>query len=319
LQGMEDPVRPEAVEAAAAAQRAGVRVLMITGDHVDTARAIGARLGLGGQALEGHELQALSDEALDARLRDVNVFARVAPEHKLRVVQRLKAQGQIVAVTGDGVNDAPALRAAHLGVAMGKGGTDVAREASDMVLADDDFATITSAIEEGRVVFANIRKVTFFLLSTGAAMPLTLVVALLAGWPLPFVAAQILWINFVTKALQDVALAFEPGEPGLLDRRPRPPTEGVVTRAMLGRMLVVGVILAAGTLAAFWWTLRATGDLTLARTVALTQMVVFQFWHVLNCRSLERSVFQVPPLSNRFLFISLVAALLAHLAALHVG
>ncbi|MCO5168284.1 MAG: HAD-IC family P-type ATPase [Planctomycetes bacterium] len=319
LHGMEDPVRPEAVEAVAAAQRAGVRVLMITGDHVDTARAIGARLGLGGEALEGHALQALSDEELDARLRDVNVFARVAPEHKLRVVQRLKEQRQIVAVTGDGVNDAPALRAAHLGVAMGKSGTDVAREASDMVLADDNFATITSAIEQGRVVFANIRKVTFFLLSTGAAMPMTLVVALLAGWPLPFVAAQILWINFVTKALQDVALAFEPGEPGLLDRRPRPPTEGVVTRPMLARMLVVGVILAAGTLAAFWWTLRATDDLVLARTVALTQMVVFQFWHVLNCRSLERSILQVPPLSNRFLFVSVVAALLAHLAALHVG
>jgi magnesium-transporting ATPase (P-type) len=322
LQGMEDPVRPEAVEAIRSANEAGIRVLMITGDHVDTALAVGNQLGLdphGAGALEGHGIGALSDAELDRDLSRVNVFARVAPEHKLRIVQRLRAQGEVVAVTGDGVNDAPALREAHLGIAMGRTGTDVAKEASDMVLADDNFATITAAVEEGRIIFANIRKVTFFLLSTAAGQILALLVAIAVGWPLPLLAAQILWINLVTNGVQDVALAFEPGEPGLLRRPPRPRGEGIVTRRILQRLGAVGVVIAAGTLAMFWWTWRNTGDLDLARTAAMTQMVVFQFFHVLNSRSLERSVFEIPPLSNRFLFVSVFAALGAHLAALHVS
>jgi magnesium-transporting ATPase (P-type) len=217
------------------------------------------------------------------------------------------------------VNDAPALRAAHLGIAMGKGGTEVAREASDMVLADDNFATITAAVEEGRVIFANIRKVTFFLLSTGAGQILAILVALALGWPLPILAAQILWINLVTNGVQDVALAFEPGEPGLLARPPRRAGEGVFTPRLFARLAGVGVVLAAGTLGTFWWSWRATGDLDLARTVAMTQMVVFQFFHVLNCRSLDRSILRVPPFSNPFLFVSVLAAAGAHLAALHWG
>jgi magnesium-transporting ATPase (P-type) len=321
LQGMEDPVRPEAVAAVADAHRAGIRVLMLTGDHADTARAIGRQVGLdraGVGAMEGHVLAALSDEELGRAVREVEVFARVAPEHKLRIVRCLKEQGEIVAVTGDGVNDAPALRAAHLGIAMGKTGTDVARESSDMVLADDDFATITAAIEEGRVVFANIRKVTFFLLSTAAGQILTILAALALGWPLPLLAAQLLWINVVTNGLQDVALAFEPGEPGLLRRPARPPGEGVVTRRILERLGGVGLVLAAGTLGMFWWSWRTTGDLDAARTVAMTQMVVFQFFHVFNSRSLDRSVLRIPLLSNPFLFASVAAAALAHLAALHL-
>ena len=320
LQGMEDPVRPEAVEAIRATHQAGIRVLMVTGDHVDTARAIGRQLGLdpeGAGALEGHAITALSDEELDRDLRRVNIYARVAPEHKLRIVRRLREQGEVVAVTGDGVNDAPALREAHLGIAMGRTGTDVAKEASDMVLADDNFATITAAVEEGRVIFSNIRKVTFFLLSTAVGEILAIMVAIAMGWPLPFVAAQILWINLVTNGLQDVALAFEPGEPGLLRRAPRPRREGVLTRRLLERLGAVGLVLAAGTLGIFWWTWQSTGDVDLARTVAMTQMVVFQFFHVFNCRSLDRSVFEIPLLANRFLFVSLVAALGAHLAVLY--
>jgi magnesium-transporting ATPase (P-type) len=320
LQGMEDPVRPEAVEAIRATHQAGIRVLMLTGDHVGTALAIGRQLGLdpeGVGALEGHALTALTDDELDRDLGRVNVFARVAPEHKLRIVQRLRARGEIVAVTGDGVNDAPALREAHLGIAMGRSGTDVAKEASDMVLADDNFATITAAVEEGRVIFSNIRKVTFFLLSTAVGEILAILVAIAAGWPLPFVAAQILWINLVTNGLQDVALAFEPGEPGLLDRPPRPRKEGILTRRILERLAAVGLVLATGTLGMFWWTWNDTGDMDLARTVAMTQMVVFQFFHVFNCRSLDRSVFEIPPLSNPFLFVSLVAAAGAHLAVLY--
>ncbi|HSJ32023.1 MAG TPA: HAD-IC family P-type ATPase [Longimicrobiales bacterium] len=322
-QGMEDPVRPEAVAAVRAAHTAGIRVLMLTGDHVDTARNVGSQLGLGAgpdpRAVEGSSLDSLTDEELTLIIREVDVYARVTPKHKLRLVQSLMAQGEIVAVTGDGVNDAPALRAAHLGIAMGKGGTDVAREASDMILADDNFATITAAIEEGRTIFGNVRKVAFFLLSTAVAEVITILVALLAGWPLPFIAAQILWINLVTNGLQDVALAFEKGEPGLLQRPPRRIREGIVTLRILERLGAVGIVLAAGTLAVFWWTLEQSGDLTHARTMAMTQMVVFQFFHVFNCRSLDRSVFSIPLFSNRFLFISIITAAAAHVAVLHIG
>jgi calcium-translocating P-type ATPase len=322
MQGMEDPVRPEAVAAVAAAHAAGIRVLMLTGDHVETARVIGRQLGLGGTAgtaVEGRAIEHLADAELDELIRDVDIYARVAPEHKLRLVQRLKAGGEIVAVTGDGVNDAPALRAAHLGVAMGRSGTDVAREAADMVLADDNFATITAAIEEGRTVFSNVRKVAFFLLSTAVGEVITILVALLAGWPLPFVAVQILWINLVTNGVQDVALAFEKAEPGLLQRPPRPRGEGIITKRILERLAGVGVVLAAGTLGVFWWALEQSGgDLTYARTMAVTQMVVFQFFHVFNSRSLDRSIFAIPLFSNRFLFVSIIAAAAAHLAVLHL-
>lgn len=320
LVGMEDPVRPEAVAAVAAAREAGIRVLMLTGDHVGTARAIGRRLGLRdgpSHALEGRELGAMDDAELSARLPEVDIWARVAPEHKLRITRALRDAGEVVAVTGDGVNDAPALAAAHLGVAMGKGGTDVAREASDMVLADDNFATITAAVEEGRIVFSNLRKVTFFLLSTGVGQVLAILAAVLLAWPIPFLPAQILWINLVTNGLQDVALAFEPGEPDLLKRPPRPQREGVVTWRLLERLLGVGLILAGGTLWTFWWVLEGTGDLDLARTAAVTQMVVFQFFHVFNSRSLDRSILRVPPLSNRILFVSLLVAGTVHLAGLY--
>jgi Ca2+-transporting ATPase len=322
LQGMEDPVRPEVVEAVQSAQESGIRVIMITGDHVDTAEAIGRQLGLdpeGHGALEGKVLDRLSDEELDLQLMNVNIFARVSPKHKYRIVDRLKNLDHVVAVTGDGVNDAPALRAAHLGVAMGKSGTDVAREASDMVLSDDNFASITSAIEEGRIVFSNIRKVTFFLLSTAVGELIVILIAVLMNWPLPFIAVQILWINLVTNGLQDIALAFEPGEPGILKRKPRPPKDGILTGRLMERLGGVGLVLAAGTLGTFWWVYQQTADLDMARTAAMTQMVVFQFFHVLNCRSLDRSIFRINFFSNKFLFISLSAALLAHLAVLHVG
>ena len=319
LVGMEDPLRPEAAGAVERARAAGIRVLMLTGDHAATALAIGRRIGLGDAVTTGREIATLPDDALDSVLRDCSVFARVAPEHKLRLVQRLQAQGEVVAVTGDGANDAPALRAAHLGIALGARGSDVAREAAAMVLADDNFATITAAVEEGRIVFANIRKVTFFLLSTAAGEVLAILVTLLLGWPLPFTAAQILWINLVTDSLQVFALAFEPGEPGLLARPPRPRAEGVLTARHFARLLAIGALLTVVTLATFWWALAATNDMTVARTAALTQMVVLQFYHAFNCRSLDRSAFAIPPLSNRFLFASMVTVAVVHLGALHVG
>lgn len=324
FQGMEDPIRYEALQSIRICQDAGIRVIMITGDHVETAIAIGRKLGLdthnNGMALEGRDLDQLSDSELDEKIQTVNIFARVSPQHKLLIVERLIQIGHIVAVTGDGVNDAPALRAAHLGVAMGKTGTDVAREASDMVLSDDNFATITAAIEEGRISFSNIRKVTFFLLSTAVGELIVILIALLMNWPLPFVAVQILWINLVTNGLQDMALAFEPGESGIIKRKPRPLNEGILTGRLMERLGGVGVVLAAGTLWMFWGTMeKSGGDLDAARTVAMTQMVVFQFFHVFNCRSLDRSLFKVNFFSNKFLFMTVIVALLAHLAVLHVG
>jgi magnesium-transporting ATPase (P-type) len=321
FQGMEDPLRPEAKEAVRATRDAGIRVIMLTGDHADTASAIGRQLGLAGPgdaAREGRTLDELSDHELDEVVRDVNVFARVSPEHKLRLVERLKSLGEVVAVTGDGVNDAPALRAAHLGVAMGRAGTDVAREASDMVLTDDNFASITSAVEEGRLVFANIRKVTYFLLSTGLALVFTILFSLFAGWPLPYVAVQVLWINLVTNGLQDVALAFEKGEPGLLDDPPRDPGEGVINREVLYRLAWVSVLITVLTMGVFYWMLSRAVPLEEARSVAMTQMVMFQFFHVFNSRSLRRSLFRVPLRANPFLAVSITVAILAQLAVLHV-
>ena len=321
FQGMEDPLRPEAKDAVEATQGAGIRVIMLTGDHTDTAKAIGDQLGLmedGKEVRAGRELEDLSDEELDNVVRDVHVYARVSPEHKLRLVERLKEQGQIVAVTGDGVNDAPALQAAHLGIAMGQAGTDVAREASDMVLADDNFASITNAVEEGRIVFANIRKVTYFLLSTGVGLVLTILSALFAPWPLPYVAAQVLWINLVTKGLQDVALAFEPGEPGLLTEPPRDPQEGVINRPVLHRMIWLGLFMSIGTMGTFWWILQQDVSLELARSVAMTQMVMFQFFHLFNCRSFHRSIFKVSFFSNPYVVGAVAISLLAHLGILHL-
>ena len=230
LQGMVDPPRDGVPEAVAQLHRAGMRVVMVTGDHATTAAAIATEIGLGaGDTLTGRDLDDLDDETLRGRLAFTTVFARVAPEQKLRIVQTLRGLGAVVAVTGDGVNDAPALHAADIGIAMGRDGTDVARQAADMVLADDDFVTIRAAVEQGRITFDNVRKVTFFLISTGAAEIVMLLTGLALGWPLILLPAQLLWLNLVTNGVQDVALAFEPAEPGVLDRPPRDPREGLVS------------------------------------------------------------------------------------------
>ena len=321
LQGMMDPPRRGVREAVVGCQESGVRVVMITGDHAVTAQAIARQLGISREndtVLTGAELENLEDEELRRHAPEVSVYARVTPEHKLRVVKVLRSRGETVAVTGDGVNDAPALKSADIGIAMGKSGTDVAREASDMVLTDDNFVSLYSAVEEGRITFDNVRKVTFFLISTGAAAILAILSALLLGMPLPFLPAQLLWLNLVTNGLQDVALAFEPGERGVLKRPPRSQQEGVVSGLLWERTLVAGAVMAVGTLLLFWWELNRTGSLEQAQTVALTTMVLFMAFHVWNARSESRSAFKLNPLSNPFLLVAVLAALVVHVAALYL-
>jgi len=321
LQAMQDPPRPGVREAIHGCRRAGIRVVMVTGDHAGTAEAIARELGIGGsepRVVTGMQLSAMSEDELDAVVATTDVFARVAPEQKLRIVQALRARGHVVAVTGDGVNDAPALRAADIGIAMGRSGTDVAREAADIVLADDNFVTIFEAVREGRVTFSNLRKVTYFLISTGAASLVILPVALLLGWPTPFVAAQLIWLNLVTNGLQDLALAFEPGDPDVLDHPPRHPREGLISPILWERTVFVGLVMAVGTLLLFHWELEREGaSLAQAQTVALTTLVLFQVFHVGNSRSEWQSVFLRSPFSNPFLFVATAAALGIHIWAIY--
>ncbi len=323
LHGLLDPPRDGVKEAIAAARRAGQRVVMITGDHAATALAIARDLGIAADddavVLTGRDLDDRSDEELRDLVADVSVFARVEPGHKLRIVEAAQEIGEVVAVTGDGVNDAPALKRADIGVAMGQAGTDVAREASELVLTDDNFVTIESAIEEGRVTFDNVRKVTFFLISTGVGTFLIVPLSMLLGWPLILVPAQLLWANVITKGLQDLALAFEPGEPDVLDQQPRGRKEPVVTGPLWVRTAITGAVIGAGTLLMFGWAL-AQDHLTLAQaqTVALTTLVVFQAFHLFSSRSELRSVFTMSLTSNRFLFLAQVGALVVHVAALYL-
>jgi magnesium-transporting ATPase (P-type) len=321
LVGLQDPPREGVRDAIARCRSAGIRVLMITGDHPATARAIAADLGivLGEDAnvVTGDEVERADDTTLAAMVVRTPVFARVAPEHKLRITLALQAHGHIVAVTGDGVNDAPALKAANIGVAMGRDGTDVAREASDMILTDDDFVAIVSAVEEGRVVFDNVRKVTYFLLSTGAASIVAILAAIATGLPLPYTPAALLWLNVVTNGLQDVALAFEPGEPDVLDRPPRPQREGIVSRVLWERTALTGVTLAAGSLWLFTWAIGQGLSEDAQRGAALTTFVVAMALHAFNARSERRSILASDPRTNPFLLSAVVGTLLLHVAALH--
>jgi Ca2+-transporting ATPase len=320
LQAMMDPPRPGVRESIAGCQQAGIRTIMITGDHAGTASAISAELGIaspGAPVLAGPEIDELTEPELQERLATVSVVARAAPEHKLRAVEALRAQGHVVAVTGDGVNDAPALRAADIGVAMGRSGTDVAREAADMVLADDNFVTIYAAVQEGRFTFENVRKVTFFLISTGAALLIAIIASVLLQWPLPMVAAQLLWLNLVTNGIQHIALTFEPGEKDVLRMPPRKRSEGIISPLLWERTFVAGTIMCIGTLVVFRMELDRGVSLESAQTAALTTMVLFQAFHLGNVRSERQSALTRSPLLNPFLFISTVAALSIHIAALY--
>jgi Ca2+-transporting ATPase len=294
---------------------------MITGDHAVTAQAIAIKLGIAesfSEVLTGKELESMGDSDLFEKVKTVSVFARVSPQHKLRIIQQLKKHGYIVAVTGDGVNDAPALKEAHIGIAMGRSGTDVAKEASDMVLTDDNFTSIFNAVKEGRIVFDNIRKVTFFLIPTGIAAIMSILGTVFMGIPIPYVPAQLLWINLVTNGLQDVAFAFEPGEKDIIHRPPRNPEERIISRLLVERTILVSVLISAGVVFNFVDALQSGDSIEKARTVAVTTMVFFQFFQAWNARSEYESVFRINPSSNPFLLYSMLAAFLAQLSVIYV-
>ncbi|MCK6450770.1 MAG: HAD-IC family P-type ATPase [Alphaproteobacteria bacterium] len=287
LVAMIDPPREEAVAAVAACRDAGIRVAMITGDHDVTALAIARELGIdSGRALTGSGIDALDGVSLNGALSDTSVFARADPAHKLRLVQALQADGQVVAMTGDGVNDAPALKRADVGVAMGQRGTEAAREAAQMVLADDNFATIAHAVREGRAVYDNIRKSLAFMLPTDLSEALLVALAVIAGGTLPVTPVQILWVNLVTSTTLSLPLVFEPAEPDAMRRPPRPPTEGLLTAFLGWRILFVGLLTLGAVFALFHWHLAAGHDLAHARTVAVNAVVACEVFYLLSARFL---------------------------------
>lgn len=292
LVGLIDPPREEAIAAVAECQRAGMRVKMITGDHAVTAAAIGRQLGLRADtAVTGEMVQALSDQALQRVAQNSDVFARASPEHKLRLVAALQAQGELVAMTGDGVNDAPALKSANIGIAMGKSGTDAAREAADLVLTDDNFATIARAVREGRVVFDNIKKSLLFILPTSCGEAGVILLAVFAGIPMPVTAGQILWVNMITAVTLSLALAFEPAEPGVMARPPRRPTEPLITRVLGARIAYVSVLMVIVTFAIFEWELARGSSLEVARTAAVNMLVLGELVYLFNVRNFTASAF----------------------------
>ena len=337
LIGMIDPPREEARQAVGRAKGAGIRPIMITGDHPKTAAVIAAELGIAEdrRAVTGAELAKMSEPTLDETVRGVSVYARVNPEHKLRIVKALQREGMTVAMTGDGVNDAPALKAADIGIAMGITGTDVSKEAADVVLADDNFATIVAAVEEGRAIFANIRKFLRYLLSSNIGEVMTMFFGVLlvdllglsqagggSGLVLPLLATQLLWINLVTDGAPALALGVDPADPGIMNRPPRPPREGVTTVKMWVGIVFVGIVMAAGTLLVLDAALpdgliEGSGTLRYAQTMAFTTLVLFQLFNVFNARSDEQSAFN-GLFANRWLWAAVILSLLLQVAVVYV-
>ena len=321
LVGLIDPLRPEAKPAVARCRAAGIQVAMVTGDHPLTAYAIGRELGLledESQVVTGPQLNAAANQQeLDLMTRSASVFARVEPRQKLDIVESLQRNGHYVAVSGDGANDAPALRAAQVGVAMGKSGTDVARETADIIITDDNFESIVDGVEQGRIAYANVRKVIFLLISTGAAELVLFVLAMLTGLPLPLVAVQLLWLNLVTNGIQDIALAFEPGEGHELQQAPRSPRESIFNRIMVERVVISAIVMGIVAFGLFKFLLDQGFSLEQARNHTLLLMVLFENVHVFNCRSETLSVIRHNPLRNKLLLVGTVIAQLVHLAAMY--
>jgi Ca2+-transporting ATPase len=305
---MYDPPRPEAKEAVAKCRAAGIRVVMITGDHPHTAMAIARELGIaaeGDQALTGVELDKLSDDELRRRAPKAVVYARVTAAHKLRIVHAWKANDAVVAMTGDGVNDAPAIKGADIGIAMGRSGTEVTKQASDMIITDDNFASIVAAVEEGRGIYDNIRKTLQYLLAGNTAELLLMAACILLGLPAPLLPIHLLWINLVTDGLPALCLATDPIDPDVMKRRPRPPAERIVDRRFMLRLTLAGVLGAGVSFGVFFHGLR-TGSVEVARSLAFTSLVFIELLKAFSFRSETKAVWQIPLFSN--LQLVLVAA-----------
>lgn len=321
LVGIIDPPREEAAAAVRECHRAGIRVKMITGDHAETARAIGAQLGIGAgkPAVTGSEVALMDDAALRRIAHEVDVFARAAPEHKLRLVQALQARGDVVAMTGDGVNDAPALKRADVGVAMGRKGTEAAKEAGAIVLADDNFATLAAAVREGRAVYDNIRKFILFMLPTNGGEALIVIWAILFQLTLPLTPVQVLWINMVTSSTLGLALAFEPGEAGIMARPPRPPAERLLSGFFAWRVLFVSVLMMSVALGLFLWETGRGTPLDAARTMAVNAVVAAEILYLLNSRYILAPAFsRARRQGNRMVWVAMAACLLLQVAFTHL-
>lgn len=295
LVGLLDPPRQEAIEAVSRCQAAGIRVKMITGDHARTASAVAKQLGLANPmtVMTGHELDTLDDTNLAACVQQVDVFARTSPENKLRLVEALQANGLVLAMTGDGVNDAPALKRADVGVAMGLKGTEAAKEAAEMVLADDNFATIAQAVEEGRVVYDNLKKAITFILPTNGGEALIIITAIMLGRLLPITPVQILWVNMITAVTLALALAFEPPETNVMNRPPRQANVPLLSKFLVWRIVFVSIVLVIGTFGLFLWERNNGASIELARTVAVNTLVMFEVFYLFNTRYLDRSVLNI--------------------------
>lgn len=325
LAGMIDPPRKEVRQAIATCRRAGIKTMMITGDHLTTAEAIASQLGMKGEgaiSLTGQQIDALTDDQLAARVDHTYVYARVSPMHKLRIVKALQRNGHIVAMTGDGVNDAPAIKAADIGIAMGITGTDVSKEASALILTDDNFSSIVAAIEEGRSIYENIRKFIRYLLASNVGEILTMFIAMMLGMPLPLVPIQILWVNLVTDGLPAMALGVDQAESDLMQQKPRSAKENIFARRLGWKIISRGMLIGLCTLAAFWIVLQtAHGDegavLTKAQTVAFSTLVLAQLIHVFDCRS-SRSIFHRNILENKYLVVAVISSLLLLLGVLYI-
>lgn len=325
LTGMIDPPRKEVRDAIVKCKKAGIKTIMITGDHQTTAEAIARQLGMlptGGLAINGSQLAAMSDEQLDDRIEDIYVYARVSPEHKLRIVKALQKRGHVVAMTGDGVNDAPAIKAADIGISMGINGTDVSKEASALILSDDNFATIVAAIEEGRGIYENIRKFIRYLLASNVGEILTMFLAMMLGMPLPLIPIQILWVNLVTDGLPAMALGVDQPEKDLMQHKPRQAKENIFARRLGWKIISRGIVIGVCTLAAFWITLQSGPDgdaatLVHAQTVAFATLVLAQLIHVFDCRS-SRSIFHRNPFQNKYLVFAVLSSLVLMLAVMYI-
>ena len=322
LQGMIDPPRPEAIKSVAVCQAAGIRVKMITGDHAGTAAAIARQMGLCGdscsyhtrEVLTGKEIAELEDDQLPETADATAVFARVSPEQKLRLVEALQVKDYVVAMTGDGVNDAPALRQADIGVAMGITGTEVSKESADMVLTDDNFATIEAAVEEGRGVFDNLTKFITWTLPTNGGEGLVILIAVLLGTRLPILPLQILWINMTTALLLGLMLAFEPKETGIMQRPPREPSTPILTGTLISRILLVSLLLVIGAFGLFKLELVLQGNNeALARTVAVNIFVFGEILYLFNCRSITHPFWKLGIWSNKPFWVGIVIMVLLQL------